>query len=383
MYSNLSGAILPFRAMDVLERALEHDRCGRAIAHLEVGEPDFDVPDCVKSAMEKALRDGGTHYTHSLGELELREEIASYYSRVRGCEVSPDQIVVTAGTSGGLLLLMRLLLDPGDEVLLADPGYACYPNFVVSSAGAVRRFPVREAAGWKINPSDAVGKVTPQTRAVLLNSPSNPTGASQSVSCAGSFLDADVPVISDEIYQGLEYGPDRAPTLAGLAGAEAPVFVLDGCSKRWAMTGIRIGWIVAPRGAMRRLQSLQQNLFICASSVAQAGALAALRFGACDAERMRLEYARRRDLLVDGLRRLGFSVPHTPDGAYYILAGAHHLDGDSLRLAFRILEEAAVGVGPGIDFGPGGEGYLRFSYAASMETLELGLARLQAWLESR
>lgn len=383
MYSNLSAAIAPFRAMDVLERALELDRCGRSIAHLEVGEPDFDVPECVKVAMERSLRDGGTHYTHSLGEIELREEISSYYSRVRGCEVSPEQILVTAGTSGGLLLLMRLLLDPGDEVLLPDPGYACYPNFVVSTAGVVRRFPVREASGWKIDPVDAVRRVNARTRAVLLNSPSNPTGASQGDSCAAALLEAGVPVISDEIYQGLEYGPDRAASLVGRTGQDAPVFVLDGCSKRWAMTGIRIGWLVAPRSAMRRLQSLQQNLFICASSVAQAGALAALRFGACDAERMRLEYARRRDLLVDGLRRLGFSVPHAPDGAYYILAGAHHLDGDSLRLAFRILDEAGVGVGPGIDFGPGGEGYLRFSYAASVETLELGLSRLQAWLGRR
>lgn len=377
--SRSAAAVQPFLAMDVMARAQELERHGRDIVHLEVGEPDFDVPACVREAVERAVRDGRTHYTHQLGLLALREAIATEYHRRHGVEVDPGCVVVTSGSSGGLVLLMALLLDPGDAVLLPDPGYACYPNFVRSFHGVPHRFPTDAADGYRCDPERVRAALTPRTRALLVNSPANPTGAVQDRATLAALAELGVPVISDEIYHGLEYG-SPSPTMRAVTG---DCFVLDGFSKRYAMTGLRIGWLVAPPGLMEPLQRLHANLYICAGSVAQEAALAALRHAAPDVDRMRAEYARRRALLLEGLRRLGLPVAAEPAGAYYALADARHLDGDSVRLAGRMLEEAHVAVAPGADFGPRAEGHLRLSFAASAPRIQEGLARLERWLGRR
>ncbi|MBM3459010.1 MAG: pyridoxal phosphate-dependent aminotransferase [Armatimonadetes bacterium] len=362
--------------MEILERAQELERAGTDIVHLEVGEPDFDCPACVTQAAEAAVRCGKTHYTHSLGNIALRSAISDYYRTRYRVEVDPGRILVTTGSSGALTLLMALLLDPGDSVLLPDPGYACYPNFIRAFHGQPVYFPVDEADGYAYQVAEIAAQRTPRTRAVLVNSPANPTAAIQSRETLRSLVELGIPVISDEIYHGLEYGV-RAPSLLEVTDRG---FVLDGFSKRYAMTGWRIGWLVAPGECVPALQRLQQNLYICAGSVAQEAALAALRGAEADVGRMRAEYDRRRLDLLDGLRRLNLGVAVEPRGAYYVLADARHLDPDSRRLAHRILEEAHVGVAPGVDFGTRAEGRLRFSFAASASRIAEGLDRLEGWL---
>jgi (5-formylfuran-3-yl)methyl phosphate transaminase len=377
--SSSAAAVSPFLAMEIMERAQELERAGADVVHLEVGEPDFDVPPCVQEAADAAVRGGRTHYTHSLGLWELRREIAEDYRRRYGVRLSPERIVVTTGTSGGLALLMALLLDPGDEVLLPDPGYACYPNFVRAFHGVPRFFRLAAESGYRYDPEAVRAALTPRARALLVNSPANPTAAVQPRETLAALAALPVPVISDEIYHGLEYGPPAASMLQ----VTDRCFVLDGFSKRYAMTGWRIGWLVAPEEYVPALQRLQQNLFICAGSVAQHAGLAALREGEADVARMLAEYRKRRETLLRGLRRLGFGIPAEPMGAYYVLADARRLDGDSMRLARRLLEEARVGVTPGIDFGGEAEGHLRFSFASSLERIEEGLRRLERWLASR
>ncbi|MBI4602963.1 MAG: pyridoxal phosphate-dependent aminotransferase [Planctomycetes bacterium] len=362
--------------MEILEAAQELERRGADIAHLEVGEPDFDMPAAVKEAVDRAARQGHTHYTHSLGVRELREAIAARYARRYGLEVDPGRVIVTSGSSGGLALVMALLLDPGDEVLIPDPGYACYPNFVRMFHGRPRPFRLDPRSGFACEPAAVRAAVGPRSRLLVVNSPANPTAAVQTLDTLRELAGLGIPVLSDEIYHGLEYGP-RAASLLEVTGE---CFVIDGFSKRWAMTGLRLGWLVAPERFVPPLQRLQQNLFICASSVAQQAGIAAIERCEEDARAMVEEYRRRREVLVSGLKRLGFPIPADPMGAYYVLAGARHLGRDSLALAKRILFEARVGVTPGIDFGAEAEGHLRFSFASRLDRIEEGLRRLGSWL---
>jgi (5-formylfuran-3-yl)methyl phosphate transaminase len=380
--SSSASGVSPFLAMEIMERAQELERAGVDVVHLEVGEPDFNVPQCVQQAADEAVRSGHTHYTHSLGLWELREAITDYYRRRYGVRLTADRVVVTTGTSGGLALLMALLLDPGDEVLLPDPGYACYPNFVRAFHGEPRTFRLDRSTGYRYEPDSIRPHLSTRTRAILVNSPANPTAAVQSLETLRRLAELDTAVISDEIYHGLEYGPP-APSMLQVTDQ---CFVLDGFSKRYAMTGWRIGWLIAPPDYLAALQRLQQNLFICAGSVAQWAGLAALRMADADVAAMRAEYRKRREEILRGLDALGFGIPPEPgkdgggSGAYYVLADARHLDQDSLRLAHRILEEAHVGVTPGIDFGPAAEGCLRFSFASSLDRIREGLRRLHSWL---
>ena len=361
--------------MEILERARELEGEGANIVHLEVGEPDFNVPDHVEQAMTDAVRRGDTHYTHSLGELAFREAVSEYYAH-RGIDVSPHRILATLGSSGALALVMAYLLDPGDEVLIPDPGYACYPNFVRAFHGRPVPFAVRPENAFQYDVDDIAALVGDNTRALFVNSPSNPTAVVQDRQVLERVAQLGVSVISDEIYHGLEYG-ERATSILSITD---DAFVVDGCSKRYAMTGLRIGWVVAPKAAVPVLQKLQQNLFVCTSSVAQRGAISALQNGDDDVARMLDEYRGRRDVLLRGLRDLGFEIPGEPEGAYYVLADASHISTDSLALARRILEEAHVGVTPGIDFGERAEGFLRFSFATSLDRIREGLDRLRGWL---
>lgn len=377
--SSSSRKVQPFLAMEILERAQAMEREGVDIIHLEVGEPDFNVPACVDEAVARAVAGGATHYTHSLGIHELREEIASHYASRYGVTVDPGRVVVTAGTSGAMVLLMALLLDAGDEVLLPNPGYACYDNFVRSFHGEPAFFDVRAEDGFRYDPERARAQLSARTKALFVNSPANPTAAIQDRETLSRLVELGVPIVSDEIYHALEYAEDgtRATSVLELTDE---AFVIDGFSKRYAMTGLRVGWLVAPARFVDTIQRLQQNLFVCAGSIAQHGGLAALRHAWDDVESMLAEYRRRRGVLLAGVQRLGFPVPSEPMGAYYVLVDAKQLGGDSLALARRILEEAHVGVTPGIDFGSNSEGCLRFSFANSVENIEEALRRLERWM---
>jgi aspartate/methionine/tyrosine aminotransferase len=288
-------------------------------------------------------------------------------------------VIVTSGTSPALLLVFSLLLEPGDEVIVPAPHYPCYPNFVRFCGGVPVAVPCDPASGWTIDPDAVRRALTARTRAIVLGSPANPTGAVQPREVLAALANLGVPLVSDEVYDGLVYDGAHATSVLEVAG-EAEVYVLDGFSKRYAMTGFRLGYAIAPPAAQRTLQILAQNLFISAAEFVQRAGLAALEHGAHTVEAMRTAYARRRDLLVTGLRELGFGVAEAPRGAFYVLADARRFDTDSRRLAGRLLEEAHVAVTPGIDFGAAGEGFLRFCYAASDDAIREALGRIAGTL---
>ena len=376
MVARRAEEITPFLAMEVLEKARAMEGDGIDIIHLEVGEPDFDVPPCVKDAACKALAEGHTHYTHSLGTLPLREAICEHYSRTYDVSVSPDQIVVTSGTSPAMLLTFAALLEQGDEVILSDPCYACYPNYIRFVEGVPVMVPIYEKEGFQYRPEEIREKITSKTKAIFINSPSNPTGIVMSESRMRAIAEFSPHIVSDEVYHGLVYEGKESSILEFTDRA----FVLNGFSKLYAMTGLRLGYLIAPREFIRPIQKMQQNFFICANSAIQIAAIAALENAEEDVARMKSIYDERRQYMVKRLRAMGLGITVEPTGAFYVFANARHVSGDSLALAFEILEKAHVGVTPGIDFGENGEGYLRFSYANSMENIAAGMDRLESYL---
>ncbi len=371
--------IEPFLAVEVGERAQALERRGIDVVHLEFGEPDFEAPAVVRDALDRAIKDGRARYTHSLGILPLREAIAQHYLETYGVDVSPEQILVTPGTSPAMLLLFGHLLDPGDEVIVSDPYYACYPNFIRYADGVPITVPVAEDDGFQYRADAIRARVGARTRAVVINSPANPTGSVLSETRMAEIAALGPTIVSDEIYHGLTYeGRERS-----ILEFTDRAFVLNGFSKRFAMTGWRLGYVIAPRDQIRSLQKLFGNFFISTNEFVQWAGVAALREAQEDARRFRAIFAERRRIMIDGLRRIGLGVGFEPTGAFYVLANARRHTADSVRFAFEILEESHVAVTPGAAFGPNAEGYLRFSYAASVERIEEGLRRLAAFLARR
>jgi len=372
--------IEPFLAVEVAERAQELERAGIDVVHLEFGEPDFEAPPAVRDALARAIKDGRTRYAHSLGILPLREAIAEHYAQTYGVTISPDQILVTAGTSPAMLLLFGHLLNPGDEVVLSDPYYACYPNFIRYAEGQPVYVGVTEEDGFQYRPEAIRERIGPRTRAIMINSPANPTGtvlSADRMAAIGALARGDGPlIVSDEIYHGLSYeGRDRT-----ILEFTDRAFVLNGFSKAYAMTGWRLGWVIAPRDHIRALQTLYGNFFISTNEFVQWAGLAALREAGEDSRRFRAIFDERRRAMLAGLRSLGFGVGAEPTGAFYVLANARHLSADSVSLAREILESSHVAVTPGAAFGANAEGYLRFSYASSLERIREGLERLRRFL---
>jgi aspartate/methionine/tyrosine aminotransferase len=368
-----------FIVMDVLEKAQQLEREGRRIIHLEIGEPDFPTPECICEAAHEAMCAGKTHYTHSLGIPELRNAISSYYKQHYGIPVDPGRILVTSGTSPALFMIFAALLEAGDEIIMSDPHYPCYPNFAYFLGAEPVFVPVMEQNEFQVDPGEVKTLINPNTRAVIINSPSNPTGALLSDENMDGLSKLGLPIISDEIYHGLVYGKKERSILEFTDNA----FVLNGFSKLYAMTGWRLGYMIAPEKFMRPIQKIQQNLMISAGSLSQWAGVAALSCAGEDVKRMKAVYDERRRYLLGRLRTMGFGIPYEPAGAFYILANASHLSGDSYALAFELLEHAEVAVTPGIDFGAGAEGYLRFSYANSIDEIREGCDKLERYLASR
>jgi aspartate/methionine/tyrosine aminotransferase len=384
MISKRTAEMTSFIVMDVLERAQELEREGTRIIHLEVGEPDFDTPDCVKEAACKALEDGFTHYTHSLGLFELREAICEYYHKHYQVSVDPDQVIVTSGSSPAIFMVFAALLEKQDEVIISDPHYACYPNFIKFVDGKPVTIPVSEEDGFQYKPEVIRENITSQTKAIFINSPSNPTGNLLSADRMQQIAELTkcerCPyIVSDEIYHGLVYEGQAHSILEFSDHA----FVLNGFSKQFAMTGLRLGYVIAPRPFIRPMQKLQQNFFISANAMVQRAGIAALKNAGDDVARMQKIYNERRKFMIRRLKELGFGITVEPTGAFYVFVNAKRFSNNSYKLAFDILEKAHVGVAPGIDFGKNGEGYLRFCYANSMENIEAGMERLQKYLESQ
>ena len=384
MISRRTREMTSFIVMDVLERAQELEREGARIIHLEVGEPDFDAPDCVKEAACRALDDGFTHYTHSLGLYELREAICEYYLKHYQVSVEPDQVIVTSGSSPAIFLVFAALLERQDEVIISDPHYACYPNFIRFVDGKAVTIPVYEVDGFQYRPEAIREKIGPRTKAVFINSPSNPTGNLLSTGRMRQIAELtkceQCPyIVSDEIYHGLVYEGKARSILEFSDHA----FVLNGFSKQFAMTGLRLGYVIAPKAFIRPMQKIHQNFFISANAMVQHAGIAALRHAGDDVARMQKIYNKRRLFIIRRLKEMGLGITVEPTGAFYTFANAKHISEDSYKLAFDILEKAHVGVAPGIDFGENGEGYLRFSYANSMENIEEAMHRLERYLNDQ
>ncbi len=378
------AGIEPFHVMALLARARELEAGGRDIVHMEIGEPDFPTPGPIVEAGRAALAGGAHHYTPAAGLPALREAIAAFYGERYGAAVEPGRIIVTPGSSGALQLLMAALIDVGEAVVMADPGYPCNRHFVRLMEGVARAVPVGPERGYQLDAESVARHWDDTTRAVLIASPSNPTGtlvAPGELERIAALAEArGGHLLVDEIYHGLVYdGPAHPPTAAALEG---PVFVVNSFSKFFGMTGWRLGWLVAPPEYVEPLERLAQNLFLAPSTPAQHAALAAFRPGTLELlERRREEFGRRRDFLLPALESLGFRFRARPQGAFYLYADAGALCDDSFAFCTDLLERAGVAVTPGRDFGSHGAAtHLRFAYTTALERLEEGVERIARFL---
>ena len=374
--------IQPFYVMDLLARARELEAQGRDIVHMEIGEPDFVTPAPIREAAKRALDAGHTHYTPALGLPALREAISGFYKNDYGVDVSPERIIVTPGASGALLLTLGVLVDPGDRVLMADPGYPCNRHFTRLLEGATTGIAVGPDTDYQLNAELLAAHWGERSIAALLASPSNPTGtlvSQDSLQAMQGVVEArGGRLIVDEIYHGLIYGGDSHSALA----VSDQLFVINSFSKYFCMTGMRLGWLVAPEAYLRDIDKLAQNIFLAAPTISQHAALAAFE----PATRTILDEQReafrvRRDFLLPALRELGFGIPCAPQGAFYLYADCSRFTDDSAAFANALLEQAGVAVTPGKDFGTNApERHLRFAYTTAMAELEKGVERLAAFL---
>src|SRR5574341_88593 len=374
-----AAEIEPFEVMDVLSRAQALERAGRRVVHMEIGEPDFTEPAPVVEAGIRALREGRTAYTATLGLHPLREAIAGHYAQRFGVRVPPERSAVTSGASGGLLCVAALYVDAGDEVLVPDPGYPGYRHFVRAFEGVARILPV--SAGSDFQPTLEMVRAAwgPRTKGLLLGSPSNPTGTliskSELKGIAEFIAERGGVLLVDEIYQGLVYGIEPW-TAFGLPGE---VVLVNSFSKYFCMTGWRLGWVVLPSSALRGFEKLAQHLFISAPAAAQHAAIAGFSPESLTIlEERRREFARRRDFLVPQLKKAGLSIPAEPHGAFYVYA---ECGGDARVFTRNLLEKEAVAATPGVDFGTNAtERYVRFAYTRSMDDLEEAARRIARFL---
>jgi aspartate aminotransferase len=371
-------------AFDVLARARALEAQGRSIIHLEIGEPDFDTPEHIKEAAVRALRDGYTHYTPAAGILEAREAIAEDVAQSRGIRVLPDQVVITPGAKPVMFYTMLALLNPGDEVIFPDPGFPIYESVARFLGATPVPWVLREEREFRADPDDLRTLVTPRTRLIILNSPHNPTAGVLSradlEAIAALVRDRPITVLSDEIYGRILYGGQFA-SIASVPGMAEQTVILDGLSKTYAMTGWRIGYGVAPRGVAARLVQLMVNSNSCTAAFTQMAAIAALRGDQGCVERMVAEFRRRRDVIVSGLRALPGVRCLVPAGAFYAFPNIRAVDPDADALATYLLNEAGVAVLAGTAFGARGQGYLRLSYANSVEAIQEALSRIGAAVE--
>lgn len=378
MISDLVKNIEPFYVMDILERAKQLESEGRDIVHFEVGEPDLNTPQEICSAAVRWIEEGYTKYTSSLGIDELRQSVAEDYSRTYGVEVGYERVIITIGSSPALLLAMLTVLNPGDEILITDPHYACYPQIIKVARGVARKIPVYESDGYQLDPAEVRKNIGKKTKAILVNSPANPTGTVMDTDVFRELSEMGLFVISDEIYHGLVYG-ERVNSILEFTDDS---IAINGFAKLYSMTGWRLGYMIVPQNLVRYVQKLQQNLFISAGSFVQKAGVEAIEKvkKSGKSEAMAAEFDRRRKEMIKGLSSIGFDIAVEPKGAFYVFVNSSRWSRDSWRLAFDILENCHVGVTPGIDFSDRGKDYLRFSYTTSVDSIREGIRRLGEFL---
>ena len=377
--------IAPFHVMKLLARAKELEAQGKNIVHMEIGEPDFNTPRPIIDAGINALEKGLTHYTPALGLPALRQAIADYYQSHYGVDIEADTIVVTPGASGALQLVCGVLVNPGDEVMMTDPGYPCNRHFVQLMGGIPTFVELNKNNNFSFSLSTLETNWTDKTRAVLLASPSNPTGMVLDIAeldeIAVFLKQKDAYLILDEIYHGLIY-EDGFPTFAG---RHDNVFIINSFSKYFCMTGWRLGWLLSPKAFVADVDKLAQNIFLAASTPAQHAALAAFKPDAIKIlESYRAEFKKRRDYLFEAINELGFKVISRPQGAFYLYADCTTFSENSFDLVHDLLENSGVAITPGIDFGSyKASQHVRFAYTTSIPRLEEGISRLKQYLTSR
>lgn len=374
--------IRPFYVMDLLARARRLEAAGRSVIHMEVGEPDFATPEPIVRAGHAALAAGHTHYTPAVGLPQLREAVADHYRERHGIDLSPDRVLITPGSSGALQLAMAVLVNPGDEVLMADPGYPCNRHFVRLADGFPVTLPVGPESAYQLTSQQVEAAWTERSRAVMVASPSNPTGMllqdaelDKLVRLARSRGAA---LVVDEIYHGLVYeGEVRTALDRG-----DDLFVINSFSKYFGMTGWRLGWLVAPEAYVGAIDRLAQNIFLAPPTISQHAALEAFSAETREVlEERRREFRARRDYLLPALRRLGFGIPVVPQGAFYLYANCAGLTADSFRFAEELLDRAGVAITPGCDFGDNApRHHLRFAYTTSLDRLDEGVERIRGFL---
>lgn len=371
-----------FRVMEILSQAKLLEASGRDIVHMEIGEPDFPTPPHVLKAAQAALNEAALSYTPAAGLLELRQAISSFYAERQGISVEPQRIFLTPGASGALMLVLSLLVNPGDEILLEDPSYPCYPNFIRLQGGIPRSIPVLESSEGHLQSRMVEDFWSKACRGIIMASPSNPTGTIlgletqqrliQSIEDRGGF------VIADEIYHGLEYSGRAVSALA----LSEDVFVINSFSKYFGMTGWRLGWAVVPEWAIPVAERLAQNLFISAPTLSQRAALHAFDpENLIELERRRKIFRRRRDILLEGIDSMGLVPKGRPEGAFYVYADISKISKDASALSEALLQEAGVAVTPGGDFGTvGSHHHLRFCYTSDEQRILEGLGRMRRWI---
>lgn len=375
--------------MDILAQAKQMESAGKDIIHMEIGEPDFETPAPIIEAGIDALRQGKTHYTPAVGLFELRNQIAQWYESRYQVSISPERVIVTPGASGALLLVMGALLDKDKQVLMADPGYPCNKNFARFVEGKAKSVPVDEKSGFQLTAKHIEDNWQSDTAMALIASPSNPTGTL--IDTDELRLIADVikknngALVVDEIYHGLTYDGINAETALSISD---DVFVINSFSKFFGMTGWRLGWLIVPDGYTEVMDKLAQNLFLAAPTMSQYAALAAFKSSTLDIlEQRRAEFEQRRDVLLPALKQLGFDIPVTPQGAFYLYANCKQLLADrftnSMELSRFLLKHADVAITPGNDFG----NYLstefcRFAYTTDSNKLLTAIERMEKVLKN-
>jgi aspartate/methionine/tyrosine aminotransferase len=381
--ANRMAHIEPFHVMSLLAKARQLEAQGRHIVHMEIGEPDFTTPAPIMRAAANALKKGFTHYTPAIGLLSLREKIAEHYFRKYGASVSPQQIIITPGASGALMLSLGVLVNPGDDVVMSDPGYPCNRHFVRLFDANPVELPVDADSHYQLTVGHLQNSPVDNVKAVMLASPSNPTGTLLDQQQLQDWIDyssnQQTSLLVDEIYQGLVYG--RQST--SIASQTNTAFIINSFSKYFCMTGWRLGWLVVPAGYEYDVDKLAQNIYLAPSTISQYAALAAFDDETTsELEQHRLEFQQRRDFLSEAISELGFQLMAAPEGAFYLYAGCGQLTDDSFSFCQRLLEEAGVALTPGRDFGNNrSHQHVRFAYTTAMDQLELGVERLQGFLQ--
>jgi aspartate aminotransferase len=367
-------------AFEVLARARELEAEGRKVIHLEIGEPDFDTPDHIREAARRAIADGHTHYSPAGGIRDLKEAVAAFFSRTRGVDYPSDNVVITPGAKPVMLYTIFALCQEGDEVMYPDPGFPMYESLTAFSGATPVPVPLREERQFRMDPDEVESLLTDRTRLVILNSPHNPCGSSLSAEDVGRLAevlgDRDVYVLSDEMYWAIRYGGEHA-SIAPLLPERT--ILLDGCSKTFAMTGWRLGFAALPQPLVEPVTRLIINSVSCTATFTQIAAIAALEGPWGPVEEMVAEFAKRRDVMVDGLNRIAGLSCVDPSGAFYAFPNCTAI-GPSRKVAVELLERAGVAALWGSAFGPGGEGYLRISYANSVENIRDALEAIEATL---